>query len=87
MWYIFLRNYSDTELLLSPKYNEKIKELINKITYMQVDFAFRSEELINLSNRPITTIQEFIREREYWYNIDYDDEEYRYLKELKNEIN
>jgi len=87
MWHIFLRDCSDTELLTSPIYNNKIKELINKITHMKVEFVFYTsqEKFINVGNRPIIQIQEFIQNYKYMH---WDDEDYlSCLKELENEIN
>jgi hypothetical protein len=87
MWYIFLRDYSDTELLISPRYNDKIKELINKLIYMKVEFAFHvlSMDFVNVADRSITPIQEFIQDRRnmYWG----DDEEIEIINQLEFEVN
>lgn len=84
MWYIFLRDRSDTELLISPKYNRSVKYLINKISYMQVEFAAKEDGFINVTNRDVTHIQDFIDEHKFWF--DNEDEEYQWLVNLENEL-
>ncbi|MFL1672684.1 hypothetical protein [Paenibacillus dendritiformis] len=85
MWYIFLRDWSDTWLISSPKYNSRIGDLLEKITYPKVEFAFYANEsnFVNVS-RLIEPIQEFLGERKYWYSDD--DEELIWISELEEEL-
>lgn len=85
MWYIFLRSYSDTHLLTSPTYNDRICELINRLVHEQVEFAFYAigSNFVNIS-RYIEPIQDFLRERKHWY--DEDEEEYTLIRDLEKEL-
>lgn len=85
MWYIFLRDRSDTWLISSPKYNTRIRDLLEKITYPKVEFSFYAEES-NFANvsRLIEPIQEFLEERKCWYGVD--EEERTWINELEEEL-
>jgi hypothetical protein len=68
LYYIHLRAYEDYENIYSPKYNEKIKELLEDIGRMSVSFVFIGEFIVKPWD--LQSIEEYLKEKEREYGCD-----------------